>query len=385
MKKKNTTAMCAFSADPMTYGHTNIVERASKIFDKIIVGIGINPDKTYKFNILERVEMAKRSLLHLDNVEVVSFSGLLVDYAYEMGVDVIVKGVRNAHDFDYENVLYQIGESQRRGIETNILLSKPELSHISSSAVKEIHKSQGAIDNYVPLFVKQCLEEKSGQYLIGITGEIGVGKSYIAKRFIELGKKKGIKVYNLDLDSIGHQILGDLKEPAYERVRNHIANTFGDHVQNSDGSINRQILGEIVFNDSCKLNILNNIMQRPLAVRIQRELSCKKGLILFNAALIVESNMSYLSNNNVVLVSASKEIQSSRLCDRGMKEEQIETRLKTQLNFEKKDEYLKKIIQEKNQGKIWNLDNSIIESESVKNNNIEDLFIKILLKFKLLK
>lgn len=74
--------------------------------------------------------MAKQSLTHIPNVEVVSFSGLLVDYAYENGVSVIVKGVRNGEDFNYENILHQVGESQKLGIDTFILFAKPALGHV---------------------------------------------------------------------------------------------------------------------------------------------------------------------------------------------------------------------------------------------------------------
>ena len=171
-------AMYAFSGDPITYGHIDIIARASSAFDHVVAGIGANPDKKYMFNLEERTEMAKRSLTRFKNVEVASFQGLLVDYAYEQGIEVIVKGVRNAADFDYENVLHEVGVSQKLGIDTHILFARPELAHVSSSAVKSIQKEQGLIHEYVPLYVKQCLEARmSEQYIVGVTGEIGAGKS----------------------------------------------------------------------------------------------------------------------------------------------------------------------------------------------------------------
>ncbi len=351
--------MYAFSGDPITYGHIDIIERTSKVFDNLIVGIGVNPEKKYMFDLEERTEMAKRSLAKFKNVDVISFRGLLVDYAYENGVGVIVKGVRNAADFDYENILHQVGESQNLGIDTHILFANPNLAHISSSVVKAIQKDQGSIQKYVPLYVKQCLEERiSKQHIIGVTGEIGSGKSYVSEKFVELGNKKGLKVHNIELDNIGHQILGELKQPAYNDVRKKIANMFGQQVRKSDGTINRKELGEVVFKNFYELDKLNKIMEKPLLVRLRRELYGKKGLMLLNAALIAEVDMSYLCNNNAVLVYADKKVQESRLRLRGLNSNQIQRRLKSQFDLQGKRDKLEESIKKDNHGEIWVVDNS---------------------------
>lgn len=372
-------AMYAFSGDPITYGHIDIIERVSKAFDKVVVGIGANPDKKYMFNLGERTEMAKRSLANINNVEVTPFNGLLVDYAYENKVSVIVKGVRNNADFDYENILHQVGESQKLNIDTHILFARPELAHISSSVVKAIHKENGLIHDYVTLYVKQCIESKmSNQYIVGVTGEMGVGKSYICKKFEEFGEKKGINVHNIELDQIPHKIYdGTLKEERYNSVRQDIIKLFGKEVELSDGSINRKYLGNIVFNNIEKLNQLNNIMAKPIEVRLKRELYGKKGLILLNAALIAESNMAYLSNNNMLLVHTNKETQKSRLKSRGLDEEQIKRRLESQYNSKEKISKLEQAIKKNNQGKIWSLDNS----EGL--DDIEKIFGQIILELKI--
>ncbi len=351
--------MYAFSGDPITYGHIDIIARAAKSFDKVVIGIGVNPKKKYVFSLEERTEMAQRSLSGFPNVEVVSFRGLLVDYAYENGIGVIVKGVRNSSDFDYESVLHQVGESQKLGIDTHILFARPELAHISSSAVKAIQKEQGLIHEYVPLYVKQCLEARmSGQYIIGLTGEIGAGKSYVSQRFAQIGRSKGIQVHNIELDHIGHQILGELKQEVYDKVRSQIADTLGKHIRREDGTIDRKLLGEIVFGDSGALKKLNEIMATPLLVRIRRELYGKKGLILFNAALIAESDMAYLCNNNIVLVYTDRKTKEFRLASRGLSREQIKTRLESQFDFEGKKDKLQQAIDRDCQGKIWVVDNS---------------------------
>jgi pantetheine-phosphate adenylyltransferase/dephospho-CoA kinase len=372
-------AIYAFSGDPITYGHIDIIERASKAFDNLIVGIGVNPAKKYMFSLKERTEMAQKSLSKFSNVEVVSFEGSLVDYAYENCVDVIVKGVRNARDFEYEKELDQVGKSQKLKIDTHVLFANSELEHISSSAVKGIQSAQGSLLGYVPLYVKQCLEAKmSGQYIVGVTGEIGSGKSYVSQQFVELGKRNGIEVHNIELDYMGHQLLGELTEPQYKKVRQKIADTFGNKVRKEDGTIDRKSLGDIVFADADALDRLNKIMETPLLVRLRRELSGKKGLILFNAALIAESNMTYVCNNNVVLVYADKQTQESRLGYRGLAPEQMQRRLQSQFNYDEKKASLQQAIDRDNQGNLWNINNSNgkDEIESVFSSIISELRIK---------
>ncbi len=358
-------AIYAFSGDPITYGHMDIIKRAAGVFDEVVVAIGSNPDKKYTFTLDERTDMARRSLASIPNARVVSFRGLLVDYAYENNIPVIVKGVRSSADFDYENVLHQVGASQKLGIDTLILLADPKLAHISSSAAKAIQKEQGLIHEYVPLYVKQRVEERiSGQYIIGVTGEPGAGKSFVCEKFREIGEARGIPVHNIELDRIGHQILEDLSEPRYEEVRSEIVRAFGSGVGLSGGGIDRKALGEMVFNDSGRLEELNRIMYTPLLVRLRKELYGKKGLILFNSALIAESDMAYLCNNNAVLVSTDRPSQEKTLAERGLEPGQIARRLASQHSCARKMEKLSRAVESSKQGKVWTIHNPVSASPS---------------------
>jgi dephospho-CoA kinase len=185
--------------------------------------------------------------------------------------------------------------------------------------------------------------------------------------------KKGIAVHNIELDTIGHQIMGGLKEPRYAEVREEIVKSFGEVIRSDNGSVNRKILGEIVFNEPKKLERLNKIMYKPLIVRLRRELYGKKGLILFNAALIAESDMSYLCNNNVVLLHVDKQSQERRLKERGLTTEQIRRRLVSQYSFEQKKIKLQERIEKDRQGRLWVLENS----DGSEPAEIESLFDKI--------
>jgi dephospho-CoA kinase len=279
---------------------------------------------------------------------------LLVDFAYEQGAEVIVKGVRNTQDFEYERYLNQLGESQKLGIETAILFADPKLAHVSSSSVKAIQKEQGLIHEYVSPFVKQMLESKiSEQMIVSVTGEIGVGKSFVCEQLVKLGKDCGLTVHHLELDHLAHDIYETLTDKGYEKVRQQLVAEFGEEIRNNDGTINRKVLGELVFNNADKLAALNRIMYTPILVRLRRELYGKKGLILLNAALIAESDMAYLSNNNVILVKADEKNQVARLEARELSPTQIKTRLASQYDFAKKKKELEKIIKRDGSGQLW--------------------------------
>ena len=354
------TAIYAFSGDPITYGHLNIINRATKVFDKVIVAIGENPDKKYTFKLAEREKMAERCFTQNSFVKVVSFSNLLIDFAYEQEASVIIKGVRNSADFDYENILHSVGQSQKIGIDTHILFADPELAHISSSTVKAIAKHSGDISEYVPLHVKQAIEERiCGQHIIGITGEIGCGKSHIGK--LLTNKYDCMQpdpiIHNIELDHIAHDILEKLTEPAYAQIREEIGELAPTSIE-SNGFINKSVLGSIVFNSSNKLNRLNEIMTKPVMVRLRKEISGKRGIILINCALLAEAQMLHICNNNIILIDVDKGTQKKRLLDRGLTEEQIKTRLNSQYTYDRKKFIIEEEIRNSYHGKLWTIDNS---------------------------
>lgn len=360
-----------FSGDPITYGHINIIKRALSIFGELIVGIGMNPAKKYFFSLEERKLIAQESLKNLSNVKVVAFRGLLVDYAYENDIKTVIRGIRNSEDLNYELMLHQIGESQKQNIDTIYFPAKQDLTHISSGAVKALQLEQGLIHEYVPLYTKQKLEERiSKQSIVAITGEIGVGKSYISNKLKELGKYRNVEVHVIDIDKIGHDILGKLKEPIYQVTRTEIGQKFGRNLLNKDGFVKRHNLGEVIFNSPEKLKEFNELLYKPLLLRLRRELYGRKGLIILDTALISESEMGYLSNNNVVLVSTDRQVQKERLISRGYSEKQIENRMNSQYNINLKEKMLSDTISRDCHGNIWRIDNSKKENEKA----IIDLF-----------
>ena len=153
------TALCPGTFDPVTNGHVDIVERAARCFDSVVVAVLDNPGKQPLFSVDERVAMLKEALADVEGVEIDSFSGLLVDYARSRGAKVIVKGLRAVSDFDFELQMAQMN-SHMAGIETFFLPTSPKWSYLSSSLIKEVVRFGGDISGLVPSFVRDRLEER---------------------------------------------------------------------------------------------------------------------------------------------------------------------------------------------------------------------------------
>lgn len=144
------------SFDPVTFGHIDIIERASKIGDKLIVGVLNNCSKSPLFSASERVNMLKEVTKHLDNVEIISFGGLLVDFAKDMEASVIIRGLRAITDFEYELQMAQTNHILNSKIDTLFLTSNIDYSYLSSSTVKEVASYGGDISK----FVSKCVADK---------------------------------------------------------------------------------------------------------------------------------------------------------------------------------------------------------------------------------
>jgi pantetheine-phosphate adenylyltransferase len=149
-------AVCPGSFDPVTNGHVDIVGRASRLFDEVIIGVLINQHKTGLFTIDERIEMLREVTKPYGNVRVESFRGLLVDFCRAQDAAVVVKGLRAVSDFDYELQMAQmnIGLS---GVESLFMPTNPLYSFLSSSLVKEVAKWGGDVSPYVPDLVGERL------------------------------------------------------------------------------------------------------------------------------------------------------------------------------------------------------------------------------------
>jgi pantetheine-phosphate adenylyltransferase len=153
-------AVCPGSFDPITFGHLDIIERASKQFDEVIVAVFANRKKEGLFSVEERLELITANVAHFGNVKVDSGSGLIVDYCKDKNVDVIVKGLRAVTDFDYELQMAQV-HTQASGVETMFMATSPTHSFLSSSIVKELAYYGGDVATMVPANVNVALKARA--------------------------------------------------------------------------------------------------------------------------------------------------------------------------------------------------------------------------------
>ena len=155
-----TTAVCPGSFDPITNGHLDIVTRASRHFDEVVVLVTGNPTKTSGlFSIDERVELIRGVIAHLPNVRVDSWGGLLVDYTSAHHITALVKGLRSSLDYEYELPMAQMNR-RLTGVDTYFLLTDEKYGYISSSLTKEVAKFGGDVTGLVPETVREAMAEK---------------------------------------------------------------------------------------------------------------------------------------------------------------------------------------------------------------------------------
>jgi pantetheine-phosphate adenylyltransferase len=159
------------SFDPITNGHLDIIKRASRVFDEVIVAVLVNPDKKGLFDINERVELIQKCIGGLRNVKVQSFSGLLINFMKTVDAKVIIKGLRAVSDFEYEFQMALMNNKLDPSIETVFMMTNAKYSYLSSSSVKQVAMFGGCIKGLVP---NEIIDDIKGR--INIEGDMGVWK-----------------------------------------------------------------------------------------------------------------------------------------------------------------------------------------------------------------
>lgn len=153
----STKAIYPGTFDPMTLGHLDIVTRAARMFDRLVVAIAASPGKKPLFTLDERVDLARQATAHLTNVEVVGFNVLMADFARTQQANVLVRGVRAVADFEYESQLAQMNRHLLPALETVFLLPSQGFSFVSSSLVKEVARHGGDVQAFLPAVIHQAL------------------------------------------------------------------------------------------------------------------------------------------------------------------------------------------------------------------------------------
>ena len=149
-------AVCPGSFDPVTNGHVDVISRAARLYDELVVAVLVNPGKAGLLTVDERMDLIRDAVSELPNVRVDSFQGLLVDYCRAQGIPVIVKGLRAVSDFEYELQMAQMNR-ELAGVETLFVPTAPQVGHLSSSLIKQIATFGGDVSKLVPKAVHDRL------------------------------------------------------------------------------------------------------------------------------------------------------------------------------------------------------------------------------------
>jgi len=146
--------------DPITYGHTDLVSRAARVFPKVIIAIAESPHKTPMFDLNERIDMARKDMAKWKNVEVVGFSNLLVEFVQQIGASVIIRGLRAVSDFEYEFQLASMNRHLAPDVETMFLTPDEDYGFISSTLVKEVARLDGDVSSFVSENVQRAMQRR---------------------------------------------------------------------------------------------------------------------------------------------------------------------------------------------------------------------------------
>ena len=155
-----TVAIYPGSFDPITNGHIDIATRAAKLFEKVIVGVFKTPNKSIIFDAAERLDLAKRALSHLANVEVTTYSGLTIQFAKSVNATVMVRGLRVSADFEREFEMAMMNKKLDPGLELVCLMTTQDYQFVSSSLLKEVVSLEGNVDDMVPEYVAEAIRRK---------------------------------------------------------------------------------------------------------------------------------------------------------------------------------------------------------------------------------
>jgi len=155
-----TTAVYPGTFDPITLGHIDLVKRAAKMFDRIIVAVANNPEKNTLFSLSERIDLVKQVFANIKNIEIKSFDGLLTEFARKQNCNIVLRGLRVVSDFDYELQMASMNRKLIPELETIFLTPEDNYIYVASSLVRTIAKEHGDLSHFVPPVIEQALKEK---------------------------------------------------------------------------------------------------------------------------------------------------------------------------------------------------------------------------------
>jgi len=350
MEKFEEKFIAAFpgSFDPFHNGHLSTVNSFLELYPAfflyIIIGLNTEKQNAYTFSPDEKVFLIEKTIpkKYKDRIKIVLYSSIIADYLYEQNIQMFVKGIRNQKDFELESWTATVN-SMFSGNPKTILIQQtnPALINASATNLKDFTKWGLSTKYFAPALTREALQLRlRKQLLIGITGGMGTGKTTISKKVQELSEKNkkmgSVKIYHISLDDLGKKIYSADQTPRLLEIRKQVSKKFGADLFKKDTSIDTYKLGSIVFPAYDKLEQLTEIILEPILYLLRKKIEeAGKGIFIIEGANLVEQKLTFLFNENMILVKTDRATQIQRLKEKKFNEEQIKRRIKFQLSSEK--------------------------------------------------
>lgn len=396
MDEKHRRGLVALSADPVTFGHLDLIRKAAAKCIELVVLVANNDRKlgSYCFTLADRTIMVERAAADagIGNVRVVCSSGLLVDVYLREGCDRLFRGVRNDKDVDYEEEQAELNRMILPAIAGKIeyVEAERDLKLVSSTMVKAFVQLRLDVDRFVPMFVKQMLEERLlRQYRVTVTGGIAVGKSWVAAELVAQARRAGIPATHVNVDQLLREVYDEPSDGA-QVVRDGLAERFGDRVLAPDRhSVDRKRLAEILFRpdggggdfeDAIVDRVFVTDLTMPHVARRYREaLASARGLVVVEWAQTAEMHMGPWTDNNVIVVDSPD--RPAFLARRGIDPERVAVMDAIQWTAERKAKSLERRARTDHSGTVLRYANRICATEDEARFNVGQFFIEVLTIF----
>lgn len=312
----------AFSGDPITHGHVQLIQRAAQLFTELHVVVLDNSSKQALFGLEHRLSMVKSVLANwnIPNLVITQWDRLLYAYTQLQGITHIVRGIREGDDCSWEFLLEDTYKSHQVQLDFVYMRAESKYRHIRSSWVKSMVQERASVHTMVPWCVKKSLERKIlSQVKIGVTGSTGAGKTTIIQKLMEKISIPGVQTYHIDFDSLVHNIYDSGVTGSYQSYLKRVHKLLPDFCFDPETLVIHRVelrtfLYRIGLSRAKKcLDQILNILRIPLENELQIQCYDKKGILFLESAILLEHGLSYLCNGDVLLVEADKETLLDRL------------------------------------------------------------------------